>query len=115
MGLAKIILSGFIKYMKINNNLSFGQKIPTEPLLKRALDINSYSDAKEVYCSVSTKFPGHQGYNKKALEIVEQAQQKNKFIADIIKKLKSLSSKEEQLLEIKNLKKELGENIDITL
>lgn len=101
--------------MKVQNNITFGQKIPTEPLLKRALDIHSYDDAKKVYCSVSTKFPGHQGYNYKALEIVNQAQQKNPFFAEIIKRLKSLSTKEEQLREIKNLNKELGDNLDITL
>ena len=101
--------------MKIQNNITFGQKIPTEPLLRRALDIHSFDDAKEVYCSVSTRFPGHQGYNYKALEIVEQAQQKNPFLTEIIKRLKSLSTKEEQLKEIKNIKKELGENIDLIL
>ena len=101
--------------MKIQNNITFGQKIPTEPLLKRALDIHSYNDAKEVYYAVHTKFPGHQGCNYKALEIVEQAQKKNTFFDDIIKKLKSISTKEEQLKEIKNIKKELGENIDLIL
>lgn len=113
--LSKIFLFGFNACMKIQNNITFGQKVPTEPLLKRALDIHSYNDAKEVYYAVYTKFPGHQGCNFKALQIVEQAQQKNMFFAAIINRLKSLSTKEEQLKEIKSLKKELGENIDLIL
>ncbi len=65
MILAKIILSGFIKYMKINNNISFGQKIPTEPLLKRALNINSYSDAKKFIVLSAQNFRDIRGIIKK--------------------------------------------------
>ena len=56
--------------MKIENstqNTSFGQLVPTKPLLKSAMGIHTYSEGRELYLSTSQKFPGHEGYYKKAV------------------------------------------------
>lgn len=101
--------------MEIRNNISFGEKLPTEQVLKRALNIHSYQDCKDIYFSVETKFPGWKGYNNWAKDIVAKAIKNNEFLKLIVDKLKKIPDKQSQLEEIGRLKSELGNNIDVEL
>ena len=67
--------------MKIENstqNTSFGKLVQTKTLLKSAMGINNYSEGRELYLSTSQKFPGHEGYYKKAVIIAQSAIKKKR-------------------------------------
>lgn len=97
-----------------NKNITFGQLIPTKALLKSALGIHKFEDAKILNQSVGIKAPGHQGYHKRASLIASNAVEKNKNIQEILYKLKKLTP-EQQEKEIINLVSKIGEEIDITI
>ncbi len=104
--------------MKINtdyNNVNFGQKFPTEPLLKMALEIWDFDAAKAIYLASSNKFPGHISYYKRAVNIAKQVQANNPEFANIVNKLKNFSSKNEKLEQIRKISSELGAIIDVNI
>ena len=103
--------------MKIENQnqISFGQVVPTEALLKSALGIHKFEDAKILNQSMGIKYSGHVSFYKRAITISENILSKNPEIKDLIQKLKSESSLEQQLKSIKLAVKNIGENIDVVV
>lgn len=78
-------------YMKITNSqnqINFGQKVPTKALLKSALQKQNFEEAKELNLSLGVKFSGHIGFHKRALLIAEKACKKNKFLQELVTRLK---------------------------
>lgn len=107
----------FIRSMKIQNNTqntSFGQLVPTKPLLKSALKIHNFEEGRELYLSTSTAFPGNVGYYKKAIEIAQNAVKKNENIKNIIDKLK-ITPKNELPTALNDAINTLGKNVDINI
>lgn len=103
--------------MKIENNTqntSFGQLVPTKPLLKSAMGIHTYSEGRELYLSTSQKFPGHEGYYKKAVIIAQSAIKKNEKIKELVRHLKEIP-KCNLNKEINKIASDIGEKIDISI
>jgi len=97
-----------------NNDINFGQLVPTKPLLKATLNIHTYDEGKELYLSTSSKVVGNIGYHKRAFKIAENIVRKNENIREIFQNLSKLN-KDEQMVKIDNLTNNLGENIDVVL
>lgn len=100
--------------MQIDNNIYFGQLVPTKPLLKSLVKIHTYDEAKELYLSTSDKFVGNIGFYKRAIIIADNAVEKNENIRKIFQEL-SVLSKEEANLRINEIVQGLGKNINIDL
>ena len=98
-----------------NNNIYFGQRIPTKLLLKCSLDSYKYQDVKELVLSQDTRFPGHLGYAGKAMKIVNGAIQKNEFFADFVNRLKQVPDANARELEIEKFISKYGTNLDIEI
>lgn len=103
--------------MKIKNELkiSFGQLVPTEALLKSALGIHKFEDAKILNQSMGIKYSGHVSFYKRAVTISENILSKNPKIKDLVLKLKSENSLEQQLKSIKLAVENIGENVDVVV
>lgn len=99
-----------IKIQKYTQN--FGHIVPTEPLLKSALEIHKYEDAKVLNQAIGIKYSGHVSFYKRAIKIAQDIIEKNPQVKDIVEKLK-LMDLEQQLREINNIKSSVGENIDV--
>ena len=97
------------------NNVSFGHKVPTVPLLKIGAGIFNYNDAKSLCLAFDNKFPGHVGYYRKALGFVDNITQKNEDIKNKIDALNCYDSKSDKLAVIKNFVSKLGKEIDVTI
>ena len=103
--------------MKIKNNTqntSFGQLVPTKPLLKSAMGIHTDSEGRELYLSTSQKFPGHEGYYKKAIIIAKSAIEKNEKIKEIVNHLKEIPNFNLNK-EINKIASNIGEKVDISI
>lgn len=98
-----------------HNSIYFGQLVPTNELLKCALNIHRYEDAKALVTSYDNRFPGHQGFSGKAKKFVESALEKNQFLKEIVEKLKQAPNKKTQELEIKNIISQYGNKLDIDI
>ena len=103
--------------MKVTNQnkISFGQAVPTEALLKSALGIHKFEDAKILNQSMGVMYSGHIGFHKRAVSISENILSKNPEIAELIQKLKSENSLKQQLKSIKLAVKNIGENVDVVV
>ena len=55
--------------IQYNNNLHFGQKLPTKALLKSALEIHDFEDAKLLNLSMGTKYSGKVSFYIRAKNI----------------------------------------------
>ena len=97
------------------NQISFGQVVPTEALLKSALGIHKFEDAKTLNESMGIKYSGHVSFYKRAVSISENILSKNPELAELIQRLKSESSLEQQLKSIKLAVKNIGENVDVVV
>lgn len=97
-----------------NNNINFGQVVPTKPLLKAMVNIHNFDEGKELYLSTSSKVVGNIGYHKRATILANNIVNKNENIRKIFQELTGLT-KEEQQIKIDKLTKTLGENIDVIL
>ena len=78
-------------YMKITNSqnqINFGQKVPTKALLKSALQKQNFEEAKELNLSLGVKFSGHIGFHKRAVLIAQNACKKNKSLQELVTRLK---------------------------
>lgn len=103
-----------MKIQNTNQNTSFGQLVPTKPLLKSAIGIHTYSEGRDLYLSTSKKFPGHEGYYKKAIIIAQTAIKKNEELKKIVNHLKE-TPKYEINKEINKIVADIGEKIDISI
>ncbi len=98
-----------------NNNLYFGKNVPTEPLFKCLVNLYSYSDCKDLYLALDTKFPGVQGYTGKGLGYAKEIARKNKFVLEIANRIKLLPEAKAQKYEIRKLTTQYGKEIDVEI
>lgn len=103
-----------MKIQNTNQNTSFGQLVPTKPLLKSAIGIHTYSEGRDLYLSTSKKFPGHEGYYKKAIIIAQTAIKNDDKLKKIVNHLKK-TPKYEINKEINKIVSDIGEKIDISI
>ncbi len=103
--------------MNINSNstVNFGQMVPTEPLLKSAVKIHKYEDAKALNYALGIKVSGHISFYKRAVAIAEKVVRNNPEIKKMVDKIKSFSNSDEKIQEIQRLKDKYGENIDVVV
>lgn len=97
------------------NNISFGQKVPTVPLLKMGAEIYDYEAAKNFCMVFDRRFPGHVGYFKKAVGFVQNIIVKNPDITKIINSIKSIEGKEKQIAQINKIASKMGKEIDVVI
>ena len=109
--------SCFILYMMINsfNKVNFGAKVPTEPLLKSALGLHMFEDAKILNNSVGVTVSGHISFYNRASKIAQNIIEKNPQIEKLISEIKIQISKEEQLKQINQYVKKYGDTIDVVV
>ena len=103
-------------YMKITNSqnqINFGQKVPTKALLKSALQKQNFEEAKELNLSLGVKFSGHIGFHKRALLIAENACKKNKKIQEMVNHLKENPFTQKE--EIEKITKQTKGFLDIDI
>ena len=98
-----------------DSKITFGHFVPTEPLLKSALKLHKYEDAKILNNSLGVQYSGHISFYKRAITIANNIVKKNPEIEAVIKKINSLQGQEEQLQAIRRIKTEYGENIDVVI
>ena len=115
--MAKIFFSGFIIGMNIisQNEISFGQVVPTEPLLKSALGIHKFDDAKILNQSIGVKYSGHISFYQRAIKIADEIISKNPELKKIVTELKTENITERQIKAIKSAVARIGENIDVAI
>ena len=101
--------------MEVNNNISFGQKVPTASLLKMGTGVFDYNDAKTLCLLFDDRFPGHVGYYKKAQNFANKIAQKNENINKIFESINAVESKNNKLAVIDKLTKQLGKEIDVII
>ena len=101
----------------ISNNITFGEKIPTEYFLKTALKLQNFDEAKFlIQYTQGVKTSGKYGFHQRAMKYAEQILEKNKLLKDIVDDLKSKNlSQEEQIIKIGKITSELGQYVDITV
>jgi len=97
-----------------NNSLSFGQNIPVVPLFKCALGKPNYEEAKILYNSVTSKFPGHQGIMRKALIFAKDIIRKNTQISEFYYNILDKSA-EKQNSEIYKFAAKHGITMDLII
>ena len=97
------------------NKISFGQVVPTEPLLKSALGIHKFDDAKILNQSIGIKYSGHISFYQRAIQIAEEIISKNPELKNIVTELKSKTHPEQQTLAIKSAVARIGESIDVAV
>ena len=103
-------------YMEISNtqhNINFGQKVPTKALLKSALQMQNFEEAKELNISLGIKYSGHIGFHKRALTIAENACKKNPKLQEIVNQLKKNPFTQKE--EIEKITKQTKGFLDIDI
>jgi len=102
--------------MRIANtdNIPFGKLLPTEALLKSALRIHKYEDAKLLSNSMGITAPGKKSFYNHAVDIAQNAVLKNKFIKEFAEKYKDKPIWE-KYNGIRAVLEKFGENIDVTI
>ena len=107
-----------IYYMRItkqNNVKFFGQKVPTEPLLKSAVKLHKFEDAKSLNQAIGIKYSGHISFYERAINISNRIIKLNPDIEKLVSNLKTLNNAVKQQEEINRIKKEIGETIDVII
>lgn len=98
----------------INNSPSFGTLVPRKALLRTALRINSFEDAKEINQKLGVNYAGHIGFHVRATRIADSVYKKDKEFRQTVDRLKDLPQKD-CLREINSITSKMGENIDISV
>ena len=97
------------------NNVNFGHIVPTEPLLKSALRIPSFNEAKTLNQIFGTKYSGHISFHKRAIKIAEDILDKNLPLQEFVDKIGLFQTKESKIKEIEAFITKYGDNIDVIL
>ena len=101
--------------LNMNNSITFGELIPTEQLLKSAVRIHKFEDAKILNNAIGVNYSGHISFYKRAIEISERIIKNNPMVAEIVSGLKKIANPQAQAEEIKNLKTKYGEYLDVVV
>jgi len=102
--------------MRIANtdNIPFEKLLPTEALLKSALRIHKYEDAKLLSNSMGITIPGKRSFYNHALDIAENVISKNKVIREFVEKFKD-KLPQEKYFAVRNAVEKYGKNIDVVV
>lgn len=98
-----------------NHRISFQHFVPTEPLVKAALGIHKFEDAKLLNNSVGIMTSGHISFYKRAINIAKNILEKNPELRILIEEIAENTSVEQQLDRIKNYVHKYGECIDVVI
>ena len=101
--------------LKQNQTITFGQLVPTEPLLKAAVKIHQFGDAKILNNALGVTYSGHIGFYQRAITIADGIVKNNPEIAEIVSSLQKFSDSQAKIKEIKRLKTKYGEYFDVTV
>jgi len=96
-----------------NQTITFGQLVPAEPLLKAAIKIHKFEDAKILNNALGVNFSGHIGFYKRAIVISDQIIKNNPNIAKIVSDLQKISDLQTKINEIERIKTQYGEYLDL--
>lgn len=110
-------MSGFDINMRtktIQSHVNFGQKVPTEYLLKAALKKINYTEAKALNQSIGVQYSGYIGFHKRALALAENACKNDDTLKQIVGRLSKIANENELINEIKRIA-DCGEMTDIII
>ena len=96
-----------------NQTITFGQLVPTEPLLKAAIKIHKFEDAKILNKAVGVNYSGHIGFYQRAIVISDKIIKDNPNIAEIVSHLQKIEDLQAKQKEIELIKTKYGEYIDL--
>jgi len=97
-----------------NNNINFGQLMPTKILIKSALGRQNFEESKFLNQTLGVKYSGYLGFHKRAGNIAKNVIDKNENFRKIIENIKSLPDAQ-QTFEIDKIVSSIGENIDVII
>jgi len=110
-------MSGFNINMRtktLHQQVNFGQKVPTEYLLKAALKKIDFTEAKALNQSIGVQYSGHIGFHKRALVLAENACKHDDVLQQIVSRLSKIANEKELNNEIKRIA-DCGEMTDIII
>ena len=96
-----------------NQKITFGQLVPTEPLLKAAIKMHKFEDAKVLNNAIGINYSGHISFYQRAITIADGIIKKNPEIAEIVSALQKITDSQAKIKEIARIKTKYGESLDV--
>ena len=96
-----------------NYTVTFGQLVPTEPLLKAAMKMHKFEDAKVLNNAIGVNYSGHVSFYKRAITISDEIVKKNPNVAEIVSALHKIADSQAKMKEIERIKTKYGEYLDV--
>ena len=98
-----------------NQAITFGQLVPTEPLLKAAIKIHKFEDAKILNNAIGVNYSGHISFYQRAIVISDRIIKNNPKIAEIVSDLQNTADLQAKLKKIELIKIKYGESLDLII
>jgi hypothetical protein len=83
-----------------NQKITFGQLVPTEPLLKAAIKMHKFEDAKVLNNAIGINYSGHISFYQRAITIADGIIKKNPEVAEIVSALQKITDSQAKIKEI---------------
>lgn len=98
-----------------NQRISFGQLVPTVPLLKATIKMHKFEDAKVLNNAIGINYSGHISFYQRATAIADRIVKNNPKVAEIVSELQKITDSQAKIKEIERIKTKYGEFIDVTI